>query len=79
MFLRMSFLTYKIFNPLVNGIILTGPNNTKYLVLSKTLINPYTLSNLISNGFVPIKVFYDFSSSKVLSKLKSSILIMSSK
>ena len=79
MFLRMSFWTYKIFDPLVDGIILTGPNNTKYLILSKTLINPYTLSNVISNGFVPINVLYDFSSKKVLSKLKFSILIISSK
>ena len=34
----------------------SGPNNTKYLVPSETLINPPTLSNLILNRFASIKV-----------------------
>ena len=29
-----KFLTYKIFNPFVNGNIFSGPNNTKHLVPS---------------------------------------------
>ena len=63
----------------------SGPNNIKYLVPAKTLINPSTLSNLICNDFAAIKVLYEisqikisphnFSSNKILSKLKSSILI----
>ena len=39
----------------------SGPNNTKYLVPSKTLINPPTLLNLTSYGFATIKVLYDMS------------------
>ena len=60
-------------------------NNVKYPVPSKTLINLSTLSNLICNDFAAIKVLYEisqikisphnFSSNKILSKLKSSILI----
>ena len=45
-------------NPIVNRI---RPNNTKYLVPSSTLINPSALSNLICNGFAPIKVLYEMS------------------
>ena len=48
----------------------------------QTLIDSFNLSNLIRNGFAS-KVFYEmlygFSSNKILSKSKSSILIMSSK
>ena len=36
------------------------PNNTKYLVPSQTVINPSTLSNLIFNGFAPIKVLQEY-------------------
>ena len=65
-----------------------GPNNTKYVVPSQTLKNPCTLSNIIHNGFAPVKVLYeisetkifshDFSSNKILSKSKFSSCIMSS-
>ena len=65
------------------------PNNTKYLAPSKTLINPTILSNLIREGLKSIKLLYgmlrnkifsrDFSSIKMLSRSKSSVLIMSSK
>ena len=34
--------------------IFSGSNNTKYLVQSKTLINPSTLLNLIRNDFAPM-------------------------
>ena len=40
---------------------LSLPNNTKYLVPSKTLIKPSTLSNLRRNGFAWIKVLYEMS------------------
>ena len=40
---------------------LSGPNNTKYLVPSKTLTNPFILSNLIRKIFAPIKVLYEIS------------------
>ena len=65
------------------------PNNTKYLAPSKTLINPTILSNLIREGLKSIKLLYgmlrnkifsrDFSSIKMLSRSKSSVLIMPSK
>ena len=65
------------------------PNNTKYLAPSKTLINPTILSNLIPEGLKSIKLLYgmlrnkifsrDFLSIKMLSRSKSSVLIMSSK
>ena len=65
------------------------PNNTKYVFPLKILINPSILSSLIRIGFVPIKFLYeilytkmfsyDFSSIKILSKLKSSVLVKSSK
>ena len=32
------------------------PNNTKYLVPSLTVMNPFILLNLICYGFAPIKV-----------------------
>ena len=69
------FYSYEAYNSIVNGIT--------------SLINPSILSNLIRKGFAPIKVFYemssikiflcDFSSIKLLSKSKSSNLIISSK
>ena len=34
----------------------SGPNNTKYLVPSETLINPSTLTNQIHNDFAPMNV-----------------------
>ena len=34
------------------------PNNTKYLVPSKTLINPSNSSNLICKGLAAIKLNY---------------------
>ena len=65
----------------------SAPNNTKYLVSSETLINPSILLNVICKGFKPIKILYqmletkifsfDFSSIKILSRSKSSNLIMS--
>ena len=65
------------------------PNNTKYLVPSYTLINPSILSNLMGKRLAPIKFLYEmleakifshhFSSIKISSRSKSSILIMSSK
>ena len=58
----------------------------KYIAPLGTLINSSTLSNLIRYGFVPIKVLYEmlqikifsykFSFDKILTKPKSSILIM---
>ena len=54
-------LTCNLSNPIVNAIIFSGLNNTKYLVLSQTLINSSTLSNLIYNSFAPIKVLYETS------------------
>ena len=66
-----------------------GLNNTKYLVPLQNPINPSILSNLICNGFAPIKVLYkmsqikkisyNFSSIKISSKSKFLNLIMSSK
>ena len=47
-----TFSTYKIFNFIINCIILLRPNNAKYLVPS---------SNLIRNGFAPKKVLYEMS------------------
>ena len=62
------------------------PNNTKYLVPPNSLIESSTLLNIICNRFAPIKVlhemllmkifFHGFSSKNILSKSKSSILIM---
>ena len=37
----------------------SGPNNINYLVPSETLTNPSALSNLIQNGFAPIKVLHE--------------------
>ena len=61
------------------------PNHGKYLVPFRTLLNPFISSNLIRNGFKLIKVLfemsyikifpYDFSSSKILLRSKSSVLI----
>ena len=68
---------------------LSVPNNTKYLVPSKTLRNLSILSNLIRKSLATIKVLcemfetkifsFDFSSIKIFSRSKSSNLIMSSK
>ena len=62
------------------------PNNTKYLISSKTLINPFILLNLTGKGLVPIKILYeilqnkiflhDFSSIKTLSRSKLSKLVI---
>ena len=41
-----------------------GPNNTKYIVPSKILINASNLSNLIRKCFVPIKVLHGMSKLK---------------
>ena len=38
---------------------ISGPNNIKYLVPSKTLINLSTLLKLICNGFAPIEDLYE--------------------
>ena len=40
---------------------LSVPNNTKCLVPSQILVYPSIFSNLICNGFAPIKVFYEMS------------------
>ena len=37
----------------------SGPNNTKYLVPSKNLINASILSNQIRKYFVPMKVLHE--------------------
>ena len=65
------------------------PNNTKYLVLLKTLINSSCLLKLTHKGLAAIKflyemlqtkmISYEFPSNNMLSRPKSSILIMSSK
>ena len=51
-------MTDKISHPVVIKSYFPRPNNTKYLVPSQTLIILSTLSNLIHNGFAPIKVLY---------------------
>lgn len=68
---------------------ISGLNSTKYFILSKSLMNPFTLSNMIHKGLAPIKVLYktwyikifsyDFSLNKILFKSKPSILIMSTR
>ena len=55
-----NFYSYKIPNPVENRFLdFSRSNNTKHLALSQTLINPCTLSNLMRNGFSPIKVLYE--------------------
>ena len=41
--------------------IFSEPSNTKHLVPSYNLINPFTFSNQIRNGFAPIKDLYEMS------------------
>ena len=53
------FYTYKISDPVVNVIIFSLPKNTKYLVPSSTLINPFLLLNLIMKGLKALKVLYE--------------------
>ena len=64
-------------------------NNSRYFFSSYFLIYPSILSKVIYKGFAPYemlnatslnkKYLYDFSSSKILLRSKSLILIMSSK
>ena len=82
-----SFQTYKIYN----SVVIVGPSNTKYLGPSEILINPSILSCLICKGFGPINVMKsyemsqikifscDFPSIDILSRSKSSDIIMASK
>ena len=61
------------------------PSHGKYLVPFRTLLNPSISMNRIRNGFKLIKVLfemsyinifpYDFSSSKILLRSKSSVLV----
>ena len=46
----MHYHVFDLSNPTVIGIVFLRPNNTKYLVPSSILINPFTLSSLIRNG-----------------------------
>ena len=53
-----TFLSNKIYNPFVNGIIFPASRNTKYLVPSYALINLTILQIVIHNGFEPNKFLY---------------------
>ena len=83
----LSLVRYLILSQVLSN---TWSNNNKCLNLTPwTLINPSISSNLINNGFEPVEVLCemlqtkifscDLSSLKILSRSRSSILIISSK
>ena len=62
-YVNTTFLTNKRCYFIINSAILKiPPNETKYLTSSKTLLNSSPLSDLICNGFQPIKILYESSS-----------------
>ena len=53
-----TFYTYNISNSVVKKLYFSLPNNTKYLVPSKTLIKRSILSNLIHKSLALVKLLY---------------------